>query len=267
MKTVSILGCGWLGRPLALSLKELGYQVKGSTRSIESARKLDELGIESYRIDIEQAIDPNSSFFDSEITIVCLTGKNLEAHNRLSQLLGRKRGLKQVFYTSSTSVYQPSKAVVTEDSLLNEDNKLVEIEQYYLNAFQTTTILRLAGLVGPDRHPGRFFRNRLDIALPDVPANLIHLEQVIESILFLIKHPQAQEIYNVVADEHPSKFHFYSAAFEDYFNKKPSFTLKSPTEYVGYKLISNEKLRRLSGIEFSLFGYYDYQLPSINIEP
>ena len=33
--TISIIGCGWLGYPLALFLKEKGYQVKGSSRSEE----------------------------------------------------------------------------------------------------------------------------------------------------------------------------------------------------------------------------------------
>ena len=31
MKNVSVLGCGWLGMPLAISLLDEGYSVKGST--------------------------------------------------------------------------------------------------------------------------------------------------------------------------------------------------------------------------------------------
>ena len=48
MKSVAIVGLGWLGLPLALHLKELGWCVKGSKQSPEDAQKLHQLGIETY---------------------------------------------------------------------------------------------------------------------------------------------------------------------------------------------------------------------------
>ena len=48
MKSVAIVGLGWLGLPLALHLKELGWYVKGSKQSPEDAQKLHQLGIETY---------------------------------------------------------------------------------------------------------------------------------------------------------------------------------------------------------------------------
>ena len=47
MKSVAIVGLGWLGLPLALHLKELGWCVKGSKQSSEDAQKLHQLGIET----------------------------------------------------------------------------------------------------------------------------------------------------------------------------------------------------------------------------
>jgi len=48
MKSVAIVGLGWLGLPLALHLKELGWCVKGSKQSPDDAQKLHQLGIETY---------------------------------------------------------------------------------------------------------------------------------------------------------------------------------------------------------------------------
>jgi len=40
MQKVSILGCGWLGKPLAVFLISKGYLVKGSTTSDEKLKLL-----------------------------------------------------------------------------------------------------------------------------------------------------------------------------------------------------------------------------------
>ena len=44
---VSILGCGWLGLPLAKSLIEKGFSVNGSTTSVEKIPILESLGIQT----------------------------------------------------------------------------------------------------------------------------------------------------------------------------------------------------------------------------
>ena len=46
METISILGCGWLGVPLAEYLIKCGYRVKGSTRTKEELAVLESKGIE-----------------------------------------------------------------------------------------------------------------------------------------------------------------------------------------------------------------------------
>ena len=52
MNSVSILGCGWLGKPLALSFLEDGFNVKGSTTSEEKVDELEALGIETHLVNI-----------------------------------------------------------------------------------------------------------------------------------------------------------------------------------------------------------------------
>ena len=48
--TVGIMGCGWLGLPLAQSLIEKGFNVKGTTTSFEKLSVLTNIGIESLSL-------------------------------------------------------------------------------------------------------------------------------------------------------------------------------------------------------------------------
>ena len=51
---ISILGCGWLGLPLAKKLIENGYEVKGSTTSESKLELLKNAGISPYQIKMEE---------------------------------------------------------------------------------------------------------------------------------------------------------------------------------------------------------------------
>ena len=56
MKTISLLGCGKLGFPLALDLLETGYHIKGSTTTPSKIEKLEQSGITPYLLNIEYFI-------------------------------------------------------------------------------------------------------------------------------------------------------------------------------------------------------------------
>lgn len=48
MTKISILGCGWLGLPLAKALIENGFSVKGSTTSTDKLTALENDGITPF---------------------------------------------------------------------------------------------------------------------------------------------------------------------------------------------------------------------------
>ena len=54
MNKISILGCGWLGLPLAKSLLLKGYEVKGSTTSESKLEVLKNAGISPFQIQLEE---------------------------------------------------------------------------------------------------------------------------------------------------------------------------------------------------------------------
>jgi nucleoside-diphosphate-sugar epimerase len=86
---------------------------------------------------------------------------------------------------------------------------LKELEDWLHNLPGTQVdIVRLAGLVGPGRHPGRFFAGK---SAPDGQhgVNLVHLEDVIGAIELLLQAPKGGHIYNICAPSHPARSTFY----------------------------------------------------------
>ena len=76
MKSVAIVGLGWLGLPLAQHLKKLGWRVKGSKQSFADAQRLHQLGIEAYPFSFSEKMnslpDNIQSLFDVDALIVTL---------------------------------------------------------------------------------------------------------------------------------------------------------------------------------------------------
>ena len=75
MKIISILGCGWLGKPLAISLISKGFLVKGSTTSDKKLKVLSSDNIIPFLIDISQE-EINKDFLNSEVLIIAITSKS-----------------------------------------------------------------------------------------------------------------------------------------------------------------------------------------------
>ena len=73
MTQISILGCGWLGLPLAKKLINNGNSVKGSTTSENKLSTLEEAGINPFLIHVESdAILGNTDTFLAESKILII---------------------------------------------------------------------------------------------------------------------------------------------------------------------------------------------------
>ena len=78
MKQISILGCGWLGFPLAKSLLQKGFSVNGSTTTLEKMAILENAGINAFQIALsEEEIngDIDSFLSHSQILIIDIPPK------------------------------------------------------------------------------------------------------------------------------------------------------------------------------------------------
>ena len=74
------MGCGWLGKPLAINLMQQGHKIKGSTTSESKLPDFQEIGILPFLINLDSLKENISAFLDSEILIVALPSKKGNFH-------------------------------------------------------------------------------------------------------------------------------------------------------------------------------------------
>jgi nucleoside-diphosphate-sugar epimerase len=238
LPSISILGCGWLGFPLAESLLKKGFSVKGSTTSAEKTELLKTAGINPFLISIENVIENIDEFLKSEILIVAIPSKNVHAFKNLILKIESSE-IRNVIFISSTSVYGDATGIVTED--FTTVGALAEIEALFKNSsYFATTILRFGGLIGGERHPGKFFKNRV-IPEPDARVNMIHRDDCIAIIERVVEKNVWGKTFNCCADSHPTKREFYTKAALDLGIEPPEFA-EGNTK--GIKIISNEKVKK-----------------------
>ena len=232
MKQIAILGCGWLGMPLAKSLLEKGFSVKGSTTSLEKISVLESSGIQPFQIVLsEKHIDGEIDSFlqNSEILIIDIPPKlrSTSSENFVKKIQNlipfiEKSKIEKVIFISSTSVYSdaPSPEVsgalrVTESTKPNpetESGKQLLATEIRLQSNENfkTTVVRFGGLIGDDRHPINFLAGRKNIENPEAPINLIHQEDCIGIIEAIVKQECWNETFNAVAPFHPSRKEYYT---------------------------------------------------------
>ena len=199
MGQISILGCGWLGLPLAVNLIEKGFSVNGSTTSIEKVDQLKEAKINPYIISLNgDGVSGNTGEFleGSDILVIDIPPKISSGNftDKVKALLPHieQSGISKVLFISSTSVYADDNSVVTENTPPQPETEsakqLVAAERLLTaNPNFKTTILRFGGLVDDDRQPVRFLAGKENIANPEGPVNLIHRQDCIGIITAIIQ--------------------------------------------------------------------------------
>ncbi|MBU3680864.1 MAG: SDR family oxidoreductase [Flavobacterium sp.] len=250
MRTIALLGCGWLGFPLAQQLVQAGFQVKGSTTSRNKIPKLTQAGIAGFLLELnaQSASGDWTGFLaDAEVLVVAippqLRGANPENFVSKMQLLlenVRLSGCKKVLFISSTSVYPDQNQVAIELDTIGMESQLIAAENLFLLAdYCQTTVIRFGGLIGPDRHPARFLAGRTQLENPEAPVNLIHQDDCLAILYNCIHLPFQNEVYNAVAPYHPSRVNYYQEKARALQLPLPEFDYSKPS--VG-KTVSSEKL-------------------------
>jgi len=225
-KTIGVIGCGWLGLPLAISLVEDGYGVHGSTTSKEKCFQLKKEHIVPFQIRLsENSISGNISSFLTNLEMLVinvppkLRGSRQENFVKKMQLLHQeiqKASISKVIFISSTSVYGDLTGYVTEATvpqpLTASGKQLLEAENIFKNDINLkTTIIRFGGLIGPNRHPVTMLSKKHGLSNGNHPINLIHRNDCIQIIQAVLKHSWWNETLNGVYPDHPIKRLYYKA--------------------------------------------------------
>lgn len=264
MKRISILGSGWLGLPLAIELSRANFHIKASSRSTERLAHLRKAGIEAHAYDID-ASDIHkkaheNDFLQADILIINITSKSVEAYTQLISDI-EKSTIQQVLFISSTSVYKNSPNLnaqaLSEESIQQlKPCPLLTIEKLFqANPNFETTIIRFSGLIGYQRHPGRFFLAHTEddvvycktIKNPDARVNMIHRDDCIGIIKAVIKQNSWGEVFNACASQHLTRREFYKAALNHLGEFEPVFSGQTDSEG---KIIANEKVKEQLGYSF-----------------
>ncbi|OIP50498.1 MAG: NAD(P)-dependent oxidoreductase [Flavobacteriaceae bacterium CG2_30_34_30] len=262
-QNVSILGCGWLGFPLAISLIKKGYTVKGTTTSSEKLSSLSQAGILPFLISIsEEKVQGNMTLFlqDSSILIINIPpkmrGNAAEKFSKKISLLIpyiEKSGVTKVIFVSSTSVYGSSLEVITEDTPPNpetETGKELVISENLLrnNSTFKTTIIRFGGLIGEDRHPITYLAGRTNLKDAQAPVNLIQQEDCISIIVEILKQDAFGTIFNAVNPNHPKKSDYYTQMAKKMGLQPPTFMKADSNEI--FKQVDSESLKSVLNYSF-----------------
>jgi nucleoside-diphosphate-sugar epimerase len=271
MKKISILGCGWLGFPLAKKLIEEGNFVKGSTTSENKLSILESFKINPFLVTLEsESVSETINDFlaESDILIIDippkLRGNNPDTEKKvfvekITNLIPfiEKSSVKKVLFVSSTSVYGNENGLITEKTNPNPDTEsgkqLVLAEAVLQNnsAFNTT-VIRFGGLIGEDRQPVKHLSGKENLENPDAPVNLIHQNDCIGVILEIINQSKWNEIYNAVAPFHPTREVYYTQKALDLNLELPKFSSEKSNIK---KVISSEKVETVLNYKFQLQNY------------
>ena len=230
-----IVGCGYVGLPLAAELVRRKHEVCGLRRSNSTDPVLQAAGITPLHADITQfaTLANLPRDFDWVVNCVASGGGGAAEYRRLylegmQNLLawlgpdGRPgAGVPRIVYTSSTGVYGQNDGSLVDETSATEPatetaRVLVETEKVLLAASRegkaAAIILRAAGIYGPERGYllKQFLRGEAQIeGVGARTLNMIHRDDLIQAIIAALERGRAGEIYNAVDDTPVSQLDFF----------------------------------------------------------
>lgn len=269
-KRISILGCGWLGFPLAQRLvgDDISSQVKGSTTSADKIEQFSAAGIDGFLFNLNPELSGEPTqitpFFDTDVLVIAipprLSKNKADFHPRQIQSVVdilKTSPVKDIIYVSSTSIYPDLNRIVTEDDVKNPEQSaspaMVEAENLLiaLREKKTVSILRHGGLLGYNRIPGKYVKGQKDLTTGSIPVNYIHRDDAVGIIAKMIEEGIVNETFNIVAPQHPTRREIYEKSCAQFGWEAPTFV--TPETTPAFKTISASKL--------SSFYTYDFRFP------
>jgi hypothetical protein len=219
-RSISILGCGWLGETLREQLDSEGYAVQCLGRDVGENRRRGYYHCDTLVI----AIPPRENYLE-------VLGETLSCLDRATQ----------VILLSSISCYDGKEMVVAGEWLV-------------CGMREDAVVLRLGGLMGYDRIAGRYTAGRR--LSHDSMSNYIHRDDAVGVIKQVIVQGVRGEVLDVVAPVQHRKSRIFESNAQRFGFEKTQFD----TDRLLGKVISSQPLEERLGYEFvhaDVYGFWD----------
>lgn len=270
MKTISILGAGWLGFPLGAQLVKLGHTVKGAVRSEQKLPRLKEAGILPFQLDLLPTTELNKrweDFLSCEILVIAIppgtrtnpAGTHERQMRTLLHLLDVLPSKPFVIYVSSTSVYPEHLPVCEESTEITEEvtghKDIFRAEKIWREEYKGPAVLmRMGGLAGADRMFVRLFAGKTGLTNGNFPVNFVHQDDAVAALLHVVLQKPPGTVYNICAPQHPLRRHLYAFLAEKYRLVPPQFEENTPSG----KIIESGLFMKETGFTYKFEDPYQF---------
>jgi hypothetical protein len=234
-KTISILGCGWVGKALYHHLKP-SYLIKASVQSESSFKKLEVP--KKYILNPDNHFK-NNDFYKTNVLIISLPPRG-DYLSYLNSILQQIQSSTQLILLSSTSVYTQTSGIVNEKDTKNieKPSLMLQGERLVQKHYPDVLILRLGGLMGYDRVAGKYTAGKT--LAHDAPLNMVHRDDVVAVIAQCINNKIKNSVVNLITPLKQTKKELYDHHAEMYGFEKTYF---ESLELKGKK-VSCEKMKK-----------------------
>lgn len=275
-----IVGCGYVGRRVARTWRDAGDTVFAMTRSPARAEEFRALGWQPVVADVTEPASlgslPRVDLVLHAVGYDRSSGpsqRDVYVDGLRSVLEALPMPMPRVVHVSSTSVYGQSDGSIVDETSPTEPTS--ESGRICLDAEQLVrqscaergTIVRLAGIYGPDRLLRRVqgLRSGEPIAgNPDAWLNLVHVDDAAGSIVRLAEDERASGHTYLVCDDVPVRRRDYFGQLAELVGAKPpTFDSSTPARHGAgglNKRCSNLRLRNELQLELR-FPSIEHGLP------
>lgn len=256
---IGILGCGYVGQAAAKMWNLAGHELSATTRKPQRLSDLQELVHHPYLLTNASSLFPFLAQLDILLVSVAPDSFSdyqttyLQTARQIAACLPQASHIKQILYTSSTSVYGDHQGEwVDETTRIHPSNPnsqcLYETEQILLGLAKEqrpVCIFRLGEIYGPQRNITDRLRRMQARPFPGTGnqyTNLIHIDDIARALDFAIQS-RLNGIFNLCNDFHIPRKAFYEALCQEASLPPIQWNSQDSNPHGGNKRVSSQKLK------------------------